>query len=140
MDPSPLGEHFPQCFMTPMTTKTTKKKNILPMELYNLAQCSTYNDQATEKWNQHDNIITWLRYHLLEIYNIDLFGIYNDNHTWIYTYTKTHLPSPQNNEGYITHIWSTIYHVASSGPTCSQWNLTCSIARFHSMRIFCCNM
>ena len=45
---SPLVEHRPWYSMTPTTNKTTEKQNILPMELYNLAPCSIYNEQHAE--------------------------------------------------------------------------------------------
>ena len=48
-EPSPFGEHRPWCSMTPTTSKIAEKKNILPMEIYNLARCSIYNDQTVEK-------------------------------------------------------------------------------------------
>jgi len=40
--------------MTPTTSKTTEKQNILPMEHYNLAQCSIYNEQPAEKKYHED--------------------------------------------------------------------------------------
>jgi len=41
-----------------------------------------------------------------------------------------------NREGYIAHIWSTISHVASSGPKYFHFTLTSSIALFQSMICF----
>jgi len=39
--------------MTPMTSKTAENQNILLMEIYNIDQCSIYNEQPTEKKNKH---------------------------------------------------------------------------------------
>jgi len=56
--PFPLGEQCPQCSMTPITRKTTKKKKILPMNIYNLAHFSIYNEQSTGKETKMTNIET----------------------------------------------------------------------------------
>jgi len=59
-EPSSLWEHHHQCSMTPTTNRTAEKQNIFPMELYNLARCSIYNDQPIEKQTNmtHNNIKT----------------------------------------------------------------------------------
>ena len=95
-EPSPLGEHHPRCSMTPTTNKTIEKQNILPMELYNLARCSIYNDHLAEKQTNMtpNNITTWHPYLLLELYNTTRGDIYIHIHMYIYqkhhtkTYTK----------------------------------------------------
>jgi len=43
--------------MTATTIKTIENKNILPMELYNLAHCNIYNEQLAEKETNMKNII-----------------------------------------------------------------------------------
>jgi len=55
-EPSPFGEHHPWCSMTPTTNKTIENKNILTMELYNLARSSIYNDQHVEKQTDITNM------------------------------------------------------------------------------------
>jgi len=40
--------------MTPMTNKTVENKNILPIELYNLARHSINNEKKAKKKNQHE--------------------------------------------------------------------------------------
>jgi len=57
-EPSPLGEHHPQCLMTPTMNKTAEKQNILPVELYKLACCSIYNDHPAEMQTNMRNILT----------------------------------------------------------------------------------
>ena len=117
--PSPLGEHHPRCSMTTTTRKTAEKKNILPMELYNLAWCSIYNDHPTEnKPTWHHNNMT--PYCLLELYNIAHGHIYIHMHMYIIqpshqTYTKT---SPNN----MSNIYQTSYQnlFASTG---KQWRI-----------------
>lgn len=115
------------------------------MELYSLAQCSIYNDQPAEKQTNMTTIMAWHPYRLLELYNTTHGGIYIHIHS---TYTKNitskYIPKKftqlVNREWYIAHIWSVISHVASSGPKCFHYTLTCSIARFQSTRIFLCNI
>ena len=95
---------------------------------------------------QHNNmttIMTWHSYLLLELYNTAHGGIYIHIHMYIYkniipkhvrkTYT---FARPVNREGYMAYILSTISHVASSGPKCFHYTLTCLISRFHSMSTF----
>ena len=57
-------------------------QNILPMEIYNLARCSIYNEQLVEKKKKDENhnnmttITTWKPYQLLEIYNTTQCSVY----------------------------------------------------------------
>ena len=74
--PSSLGEHYPQCSMTPITDKTGKK-NILPMEFYNTSHCIIYNDHRLE-YDKH--IIYWS-------FETELITIF----TIITTYTHIHI-------------------------------------------------
>ena len=53
----PLGGHCPRCSITHIPQQNHWKENILPMELYNIAQCNIYNDHPDEEtWEMADQM------------------------------------------------------------------------------------
>ena len=73
------------------------KQNILPMELFNTTCCNIYNERPA----QNQNIKT--TYHILELYNIAHYGIYNNHistytHMYIFSTKKSNNMMPASNK------------------------------------------